>query len=167
MRISLVAAVAENNVIGREGGLPWRLPADLKHFKAITMGKPIVMGRKTFESIGRPLRGRRNIIITRQADYAVENAEVAGDIDSAIALAEEDAEEIMVVGGAEIYRATLPRAGRIYLTRVKADPEGDTYFPDLDWDEWDEVEREDFDAEGDTPAYSFLVLDRRSPAVES
>ena len=133
--ISLIVAAAENGVIGRQGELPWRLSDDLRRFKVITMGKPIVMGRKTWESIGRPLPGRHNIVITRQPGYAAEGCDVVSSVDAAIA-ASGDADEIMIIGGSEIYELFLQRAERIYLTRVHAAIEGDARFmlPDnADW----------------------------------
>jgi dihydrofolate reductase len=159
MRISIIVAMAEGGVIGLEGGMPWHISADLKHFKAVTMGKPIVMGRKTYESIGRALPGRSNILVTRQADYEAKNVIVAGSMDVALEAAG-DVEEVMIIGGAEIYRAALPRAARIYLTEVASAPEGDVYFPRFNRDEWQETAREDFPAVGDAPAYSFVVLER-------
>jgi dihydrofolate reductase len=139
--ISLIVAAAENDVIGRDGGLPWHLPADLARFKSLTMGKPIVMGRRTFESIGKPLPGRRNIVVTRQADYEAPGCEVVGSVDAAIAAAG-DVEEIMVIGGSRLYEAFLPLADRIYLTRVYADVGGDTCFPTLEAGAWRVVSRE-------------------------
>ena len=132
--ISLIVAVAENGVIGRKGELPWRLSDDLKRFKAITMGKPIVMGRKTWESIGRPLPGRQNIVITRQPGFAAEGCDVVGSTREAVTVAG-DADEIMIIGGSEVYALFLPEAGRVYLTRVHATVEGDAFFPELG-DEW-------------------------------
>lgn len=159
MILSLIVAVAENGVIGRDGGLPWRLPGDMAHFKATTMGKPIVMGRKTWESLGRALPGRHNIVVTRDAAYVAEGASVANDLDVALSLAG-DVEEVMMIGGAQIYELALPRADRIYITRVHASPEGDTYFPDLDPGDWKEIVREDHGAAGDAPAYSVVTLER-------
>ena len=132
--ISIIVAASENNVIGREGELPWRLSDDLKHFKAITMGKPIVMGRKTWESIGRPLPGRQNIVITRQAGFEAAGCDVVSSVAGAIGAAG-DAAEIMVIGGSEIYALSLPQARRVYLTRVHAEVEGDAFFPALG-EEW-------------------------------
>jgi dihydrofolate reductase len=128
--ISLIVAASTNNVIGAKGELPWRLSGDLKRFKAQTMGKPIVMGRLTYESIGRALPGRQNIVITRQADFEAEGCDVVQSVDAAIEAAG-DAEEIMVIGGSHIYQAFLPVADRIYLTRVQADIDGDTFLPDI------------------------------------
>ncbi len=136
--ICLVVAMSRNRVIGRDNGLPWRLPEDLKRFKAITLGKPILMGRKTFDSIGKPLPGRRNIVLTRDRTWSAEGVEVVGSLDEAIERAN-GATELAVIGGAEIYRLVLPFAARIELTRVEADITGDTLFPDLDPATWKEV----------------------------
>lgn len=132
--ISLIVAVSDNGVIGRDGDLPWRQPDDLRRFKAVTMGKPIVMGRKTWESIGRPLPGRQNIVVTRQTGLTLEGADVVASADAAVAAAA-GADEVMIIGGSEIYALFLPLADRVYLTRVHAEVEGDAYFPDLD-DAW-------------------------------
>lgn len=159
--ISLIAAVAANGVIGRDGGLPWRLPADLRRFKDLTMGKPILMGRKTWLSLGRPLPGRRNIVLTRDAAFRADGAVVAHAIDEALCAAE-SAEEIMVIGGAEVYRALLPPARRLYLTEVKARVEGDARFPAWDRGAWREISREEHAAdERHAHAFSFVVLERR------
>ena len=125
--ISIIVAASENGVIGADGALPWRLSDDLRHFKAVTMGKPIVMGRKTWDSIGRPLPGRQNIVITRQAGFEAAGCDVVASTDAAVAAAG-NAEEIMIIGGSEIYQLFLSRAERIYLTRVHADIEGDASF---------------------------------------
>ena len=154
--ITLHLARADNGVIGRDGGLPWRLPADLKRFKAQTMGKPMIMGRKTFESFPAPLPGRRHIVLTRNAGWSAPGAEVAVDMDAAIALA--DAPEIAVIGGAQIFALFLPRADRVELTEVHAAPEGDVIVPAFTG--WREVAREDHEAEGERPAYSFVTLER-------
>ncbi len=130
MRLSLIVAVADNGVIGRDGQLPWRLPADLKHFKAVTMGKPVLMGRRTWESIGRPLPGRRNVVISRQPGFRADGAEVFPDVDSALAAVAAEA-EVTVIGGAEIYRVLLHRAEVLHLTRVHAQVGGDAFFPEL------------------------------------
>lgn len=160
--LSLVAAVAENGVIGRGGVMPWHLPADLAHFKQVTLGKPIVMGRRTFEAIGWALPGRRNIVITRRREFAEPGVERAGSLEEALRLAG-DAPEVMVIGGAEVYRAALPLARRIYLTRVRADIEGDARFPELDEREWEvgACEERAADAKNDY-AMTFLVLERKS-----
>jgi dihydrofolate reductase len=167
IRLAVIVAAAENGVIGRDNALPWHLPGDLRYFKRVTMGKPIVMGRKTFESIGRPLPGRTNIVISRQGGYGAEGVRVVSSLDEALALAEDIAlvdgvEELIVIGGAEIYAAALPRAQRIYLTRVHAEVEGDAHLPDIDWSAWREISREDHDATPpDSHAYSFVIYARR------
>jgi len=163
-RIALIVAMADNRVIGRDGTLPWRIPADLKFFKAKTMGKPIVMGRRTFDSIGKPLPGRPNIVVSRGGDFP-EGVDVARDVDAALAIAERRArecgvDEVMIIGGAALYEALLPRADRIYLTEVHAVVEGDTYFPAFDRRAWREVAREDRDDIHTAPV-SFVTLDRR------
>jgi dihydrofolate reductase len=156
----MIVAAATNNVIGRDGGMPWHLSADLKRFKAITMGKPIVMGRLTFESIGKPLPGRRNIVISRQSGFVAEGCEVVASPTAALAAAA-DAPEIMVIGGGRIYQQLLPLADRVYLTRVHASPEGDAYFPDLPASEWRLIEREDFPVSNERPTgYSFELYQR-------
>lgn len=163
VRLALIAAVACNGVIGHDGDMPWHLSADLRHFKATTMGKPIVMGRRTFESIGRALPGRPNIVVTRNADFTADDVDTAPDLEGALAIAEGyGAEEIMVIGGGEIYAAALPRADRLYLTEIDMEPEGDVHFPALDRTQWREISREDHAAHGDAPAFSFVTLDRIS-----
>ncbi|WP_308911836.1 dihydrofolate reductase [Pseudokordiimonas caeni] len=161
MTLEIVVAMAANRIIGRDNGLPWHLPADLKHFKAVTMGKPVVMGRKTFESIGRPLPGRRNIVVTRNAGWQGEGVDVTTSLDAAIALAHEASETVMVIGGADIYRQALPKVDRIHLTEVEVTVDGDASFPELDPTEWHEVARESFPAEDGRPAYAFVTLERR------
>jgi dihydrofolate reductase len=159
MRVSLIAAVAANRVIGRDNQLPWRLPEDLRRFKRLTMGRTLVMGRKTFDSIGRPLPGRSTVVITRQPGYAPPGVTVAHSVDEALALAQGD--EVFVAGGEEIFRQTIGRADRLYLTWIYAELPGDTRFPDFDEREWRIVEREDHGPEGEVPyAYSFVVYDR-------
>lgn len=162
--LSLLVARADNGVIGRDNALPWRLPEDLKRFKRMTIGKPVIMGRKTFESIGKPLPGRHNIVLTRDRAWRADGVTVAPNLAEAIAAAGLDprarAEEIFVIGGAQIYAEALPSATRIDLTEVHASPEGDTWFPPLDPARWRETEREDHPAEGDRPAYSFVTLER-------
>ena len=162
MRISLIAAVAENGVIGREGGLPWRIPEDLKFFKATTLGKPVIMGRKTYVSIGKPLPGRLNIVLTRDRTWHAPGVSVAHDLDRALRIAQESgADEAMIIGGADIYEAALPRANRIYLTRIAREFEGDALFPYFDPAEWTEIARTEKTA-GDVPFdYHFLTLERR------
>ena len=130
MILSVIVAVARNGVIGRDNKLPWHLPADLKHFKEVTMGRPVVMGRKTFESIGRPLPGRKNIVVTRNRDFVANGCEVVSSLDAAIAMCA-DAAEIFVIGGAQLYAEAIDRAARLYITRVEADIEGDTHLPSI------------------------------------
>jgi dihydrofolate reductase len=156
--ISLIAAMARNRVIGRDGDLPWRLPEDLRHFRALTIGKPVIMGRKTCESLGRALPQRRNLVVTRQKDYkAAEGFTVCTSLEEALAACA-DAPEIMVIGGAEIYAQALARADRIYLTVIDHDFEGDAVFPVLG-DEWQEVEREE--RRDAAWPYRFTRLERR------
>ena len=160
MIISLIVAMDRRGVIGAGGGLPWRLSDDLKQFKAVTMGKPLVMGRKTHESIGRPLPGRRNIVLTGQRDYEAPGCVVCHDAESALAACA-GFEEIMVMGGATLYELFLPRAGRIYLTRVEAEVDGDTHFPPFDESAWTEVERRERQADDRNEyAVSFRVLEK-------
>ncbi|MBW8192316.1 type 3 dihydrofolate reductase [Neiella marina] len=130
MRISLIAAMGRNRVIGKDNKMPWHMPADLKHFKAVTMGKPVVMGRKTFESIGRPLPGRMNIVVTRDEDYRADGVEVVRSPTQAIELASKATEDVMIIGGGQIYQHFLPMATDLYLTFIDAEPEGDAYFPE-------------------------------------
>ncbi len=139
--ISLIVAASTNNVIGAAGRLPWHLSDDLKRFKSVTMGKPIVMGRKTYESIGRPLPGRQNIVVTTQAGFSADACDVVSSPDAAVAAAGH-ADEIMVIGGGEIYRLFLPSAARVYLTRVNVEIDGDAFFTPLDASEWTETSRE-------------------------
>jgi dihydrofolate reductase len=155
--IMLIYARAANGVIGKDGDLPWRLPADLRHFKALTMGLPMVMGRKTFESLPGLLPGRRHIVLTRDAGWAAAGAEVAATLGEALALAGEGT--IAVIGGAAVFEAFLPRADRVELTRIHEDYEGDVFMPELG-PEWVEAAREDHAAAGDTPAFSFVTYRR-------
>lgn len=165
--IAIIVAVARNGVIGRDNTLPWRLPADLKHFKATTLGKPIVMGRKTFESLGKPLPGRTNIVITRAENFSAEGAVIVHSLDDALQAADavavrDGAAEIMVIGGAQIYKEALPLAQVLYYTRVDLDVDGDAFFADVDPTQWDCVEREAFAAEGAAPPYELLRYQRRA-----
>jgi dihydrofolate reductase len=170
MRIALIVAVSRNGVIGRNGAMPWHLPADLRRFKRTTLGKPVVMGRRTHESIGRPLSGRTNIVVTHDSTYLAEGCTVVHSVDAALVAARAAAEnsagtgpaEVMIIGGGAMYAAFLPRADRIYLTRVDADVAGDTRFPVLDPAEWREIDREERPADAHNAyACEFLVLDRR------
>jgi dihydrofolate reductase len=167
VRISIIVAAAENGVIGVGGGLPWRMSSDLKTFRRLTMGKPIIMGRKTFETLKKPLDGRENIVVSRDPNFMPQGATVVESLPDALVLGQmlalsKGEEEIMIIGGAEIYQAALPKASRIYLTRVHAAPEGDTYFPPLEAADWAEVsseplprtERDEFEA-------TLVVLDRK------
>jgi len=161
MKLSLIAAMGRNHVIGNDGDIPWHLPADLKYFKQLTLGKPVIMGRKTFESIGKPLPGRTNIVVTRDIqNYRPDGVKVAAGIDDAIAIAG-DVEEIMVAGGAQIYAQTIERADHMYLTRVDAVFDGDTFFPEFDPLEWVGAAALSFTADEKNPYnYDFLRYDR-------
>ncbi|MEO7634370.1 MAG: dihydrofolate reductase [Sphingomicrobium sp.] len=157
--ITLLVARAQNGVIGRDGTLPWHLPADLKRFKALTMGSVMVMGRKTFDSLPGLLPGRRHIVLTRDANWSAHGAETVQDIDGALALAA--GARISVIGGAEIFALFLPLAGRVELTEVLADVDGDTLLPDpRDGGHWRETEREDHGAEDGRPPFRFVTLER-------
>lgn len=156
--ISFHLARADNGVIGRDGQLPWRLPADLRRFKAQTLGRPMIMGRKTFESFPAPLPGRRHIVLTRDNGWQADGAEVAHDVEQALALAGGD---VAVIGGAEVFALFLDRADRIELTEVHLDAEGDAHVPAFDPAIWAEAAREPHPAEGDRPAYDFVTLARR------
>lgn len=166
MKISLIVAAATNNAIGINNTLPWHLPQDLRYFKATTMGKPIIMGRKTFESIGKPLPGRLNIVMTRQPNWQFDGVCVAKSFAEAKILAESvflndqnDNAEIMVIGGAELYNSALPIADRIYLTRVDVAPQGDAFFPEISEMEW--LLTSDYPGEEDAPfSHRFMIFDR-------
>ncbi|WJS99095.1 dihydrofolate reductase [Novosphingobium humi] len=158
-RITLVVARAANGVIGADGTMPWHLPADLRHFKAKTMGRPMVMGRKTFESLPGVLPGRRHIVMTRDAGWSAPGAEVATDLAGALALAG-DVAEVCVVGGGQIYAQFMPIANRIELTEIYASPEGDTHFPMPTAPEWVETAREGHPAQEGRPAFAFVTLER-------
>jgi dihydrofolate reductase len=159
-RICLIAAMAANRVIGRNNALPWHLPADLKRFKALTMGHPVVMGRKTYESIGRPLPGRQNLVITRSRDYAAPGCEVVHSLDAALAACR-GAQEIFIIGGAELYRESLPRAQRLEFTEIHAEFEGDAIFPEFSLDEWRETGREFHGADAAVSfGYDFVRYER-------
>ena len=164
--ICLIAAVAENGVIGRDNDMPWKLSSDLKRFKALTLGKPVVMGRKTFESIGRPLPGRPNIVVTRNPDFSAEGIEVVSSLDAALDLAkrlaaEEEVDEVMVIGGGALYADAIAHADRLYITRVHAAPEGDTRFPEIDPAIWTESARETcVRGERDSADMTFLTYRR-------
>ena len=164
--LSLIAALGENRVIGVDNSMPWHLPGDFKYFKATTLGKPIIMGRKTWDSLGRPLPGRLNLVVTRQADLQLEGAEVFTSLESAVTRAEawakeQGVDEVMLIGGAQLYAQGLPQADRLYLTRVALSPEGDAWFPEVDPAQW-VLESEVFNSALDgKPAYTFEVWQRR------
>ena len=158
-RVNLIAALGRNGVIGIDNRLPWRLPDDLKHFKALTLGHAVLMGRKTFESLGRPLPGRRNIVITRNAHYRPAGAEAAGSIEQALALCQ-DAAEVFFIGGADIYRQVLSLAERLHLTEVDASPAGDARFPAFDRSRWRELVREARRDEASGLSYAFVTYER-------
>jgi dihydrofolate reductase len=164
MKIALVVAAAENNIIGKNNQLLWRLPNDMKFFKNTTWGMPVIMGRKTFESLGKPLAGRTNIVITRQDNWAAPEVRVVKNLEEALAAAAEtDAKEASVIGGGEIYALALPLAQRIYITRVHTTLEGDTWFPEFDKQQWELLSNLDFPAdEKHAYAYSFQVWQRKS-----
>ena len=160
-RLSIIVAVDRNGLIGKDKQLPWHLPADLRHFKKITMGKPVIMGRKTFESIGKPLRGRVNIVLTRRAMVQGRGYTVVKSLDDAIEAAG-PVGEVMIIGGAALYNETLPRVDRIYLTQVQAELEGDTWFPPLDESDWLVVQQAKHEADTHNPYdYVFKILDRK------
>lgn len=160
MEITLVVAHTENRVIGKDGGMPWHLPADLAHFKAVTMGKPMIMGRRTFDSIGKALPGRRSIVLTRDRAWSAPGVEVAHSIDDALARCAGEP-EVAVIGGGDLFREMLPRATRIHQTVIDADLDGDTYFPELDPREWHEVRCESRPADERNPyALTFIELRR-------
>ncbi len=162
----MIVAMAENRVIGLQGGMPWNLPGDLRYFKEMTTGHPVIMGRKTYQAIGGALPGRANIIITRNRDFTAADADVVHDLaqglEKAKAMAEiEGGGEVFVIGGAEVYAQAMAEAGRIYLTEVKAGPTGDAFFPELAAGDWKETARDDRQPdEPGGPAYSFVILDR-------
>ena len=163
--VSLIVAATRNQVIGLENQMPWHLPADLRYFKQCTLGKPIIMGRKTWESLGRPLPGRLNIVISRQADVALAGAEVFADLASAIErgqawAAQQGVDEVMVIGGGQIYQQAIALAQRVYLTRIELELEGDTFFPVLDAGDWQQTSAETHPAQNTEPGYTFEVWQR-------
>ncbi len=159
--LSMIVATANNNVIGKDNNMPWHLPADLAYFKKITLGKPIVMGRKTYESIGRPLPGRRNIVISRDQNYSSEGIDTVGSVEQALALVD-NVEEVMVIGGGAIYKHCLPAASRLYITHINATIEGDTYFPDHNDGNWQKVSSEIRASDENNPhQLDFCVYERK------
>lgn len=164
-RIALIAAMAENRCIGIDNKLPWYLPEDLKYFKAVTTGKPVIMGRSTFDSIGRPLPNRTNIVVTRNTAFAAAGVKVAYSLEEALEIARsvafiDGSEEVIVMGGAQIYAQALPMADRLYLTEVHKPVAGDAFFPEIDRAAWREMRREHFHYEPSQTDYSFVVYDR-------
>lgn len=156
MRIAMIAAMANNRVIGKDNKMPWHLPEDLRHFKAMTLGKPVVMGRKTFESIGRPLPGRHNIVISRQADLQIEGVTCVTSFEAAKRAAG-DCEELVVIGGGQLYKQLLPQADRLYLTQINLDVDGDTFFPVWEENEWQKTETQP-SISADGLEYNFINL---------
>ena len=162
IKLSMIAAMGRNRVIGKDNDMPWHLPADLQHFKKTTLGSPIIMGRKTYDSIGRPLPGRLNIILSRNTELVIEGCSVVNSLEDAIGLAEKtNASEIFITGGAHLYNKFLENADRLYLTLIDEEYDGDTYFPDYTQFSWQEVSPEDHQADDKNPhAYSFVTLDK-------
>jgi len=167
MIISIIAAIGNNNVIGNKNSLPWSLPADMEHFKELTLGKPIIMGSNTFESIGKPLFNRDNIVLAKDINYQASGCKIAQTLEQAIALAEESSfekknKEVMICGGASVYAQFLPKADRMYLTFIYSDFEGDSFFPDFNKEEWEEKEKITHEPdEKNSYKYSFLTLERK------
>lgn len=163
MKLNIIAAIANNNVIGNENRLIWHLPADLKHFKDVTMGHTMIMGRKTYESIGQPLKGRKTIIVTTQEDYTAKGSHVVNSIEQALKMAK-DEKEVFIVGGAQIYEQLIDNrlVKKIYLTRIFASFDGDSFFPEIDPEKWELIEREDFQADDkNLYSYSFMNYKRK------
>ncbi|WP_299264252.1 type 3 dihydrofolate reductase [uncultured Psychrosphaera sp.] len=162
-KISLIAAMAKDRVIGKDNDMPWHLPADLQHFKKVTLGKPVIMGRRTFESIGRPLPGRKNIVITRNLDWSHDGVEVVSSPESALDLVS-DVGEVMIIGGGNIYQQFLPQADTLYLTFIDLQVDGDTHFPDwLEVADWQQVSHEQHQPdEKNSLAYEFVTLNKNS-----
>lgn len=153
MLVSIIAAMGKNRVIGKNNALPWNLPEDLEHFKKLTLGKPVIMGQRTFESIGKPLAERKNIILTKDNNFQPLGCIAVRSIGDALTVAD-DAKEVMIAGGASVYSQFLPLADRMYLTLIKGEFEGDAFFPEFDWSDWREIERENHDK------YSFITLEK-------
>ena len=166
MIISIIVAMSQNRVIGDKKSLPWHLPSDMEHFKKLTWGKPVIMGSKTFESIGKPLQGRENIVLAKEPDYQANGCQIAHSLEEAIALAEKSelgrkSGEVMVCGGVSVYKQFLPLAQKMYLTLIHRDFEGDAYFPEFDKNEWQEKERIDCENDEKNPYnYSFVLLEK-------
>ena len=159
--VALIAAIGRDGVIGKNGKLPWSIPEDMKHFRSITMGKPIIMGRHTFESIGSALPGRYNIVVTSKDDYEFEGIRVASSLQKALSIAETyKKDEIMIIGGGKLYQAAFDFASKIYLTEVDIEIEGDTYFPDFKRSQWKQVSHRSHSGEDGSPSCSFLTLEK-------
>ena len=169
IKLSMIAAMGKNRIIGKDNDMPWHLPADLQHFKKTTLGSPIIMGRKTYDSIGRPLPGRLNIILSRNTDLEIEGCSVVNSLDEAIALAQEEtSDEVFITGGAHLYNKFLKEADRLYITLIDEEFEGDTYFPDYTQLKWLEVSREDhLSDKKNIYDYSFITLDRLNDNAEN
>lgn len=162
MNLSIIVAIAENNAIGKENKLLWSMPEDMKHFREITSGHPVIMGRKTFESIGRLLPNRRNVIITREQNYKIENAEIKHSLEEAFDLFKDKNDEVFIIGGAEIYKQALPYADKLYITKIEQNFEGDAFFPEIDEKIWQETSREEHEPnEKNLYKYTFLVYTKR------
>lgn len=160
--VSIIVAMDRNRLIGGDGRLPWHLPADLRHFKQTSLGKPVVMGRKTYESIGKPLPDRTNIVVTRNNEYQAPGCITSSSLDQAIQSAG-NVKELMIIGGADLYRQAFPRATRLYLTRIDAEFEGDSWFPDFDGNEWKVTAKSDHEVDDRNRfPYSFVTLERLS-----
>ena len=160
-RIAIISAMARNRIIGIENRLPWNLPADMRHFRTLTMGHHLIMGRKTYESIGKPLPGRTTVIVTRNKDFAAPGCIVVNSIEAAISACQGD-NEAFIIGGAELYKQALDFADRIYLTKIDAIFEGDAYFPEFESASWKEIDQETFPPDADNPyAYRFVVYDKK------
>lgn len=168
MSLSIIAAMDQNQLIGEQGKIPWDLPADFKYFKETTMGAPVIMGRKTFESIGFPLPGRKNIILTRNKDYAAEGCEIVHSQAEILDEFLEKKEEAFIIGGAEIYKQFLPYSDKLYLTIIDHQFSGDTYFPEIDWEKWEEVSKKKGTTNSNNPySYSYYVYQRKNKIYRS
>lgn len=162
MKISLIVAMSQNRVIGRDNKMPWHLSADLKRFRAITMNSPILMGRKTFESIGKPLDGRANLILSKQENYQPQGCRVFQSLENALETAKMLGDELFVIGGATLYEMTLPLAQKLYLTQIQTEFEGDTFFPNFDLNDWNEITREQIEHDEKVDfSYCFLTLEKK------
>lgn len=162
MIISIIVAIGNNRVIGIKNALPWKLPADMEHFRQLTAQKPLIMGQKTFESIGKALPRRTNIVLTLDKNFQAADCLIAHSIEEALQIAKEKGEEVMICGGVSVYKQFLPLADRMYLTLIDGDFEGDAFFPEFDWNDWDEIERIENQPDKNNPyKYTFLTLERK------